>query len=234
VCGASSQQKEAFGTIKTLENTLRGDFQTIFGENQGILNMLEGSLAPQVRGGPGAYGFSASEDAARRGQATEQIAQAGSQAANAVRSAVASRGGGNTFLPSGSQEAIDAALAQDTAVKQAEAQLGITEQGYETGRENYFKSLALAGALPGELENPATRAGYVALGGAEAQEKGAEAITQANQAWMAPVAGMLGAVGGAAIGRFGGGGGGIPNPSINDLQDLGMVSPLPSFSSGNP
>ncbi len=196
--------------------------------------MLEGSLAPQVRGGPGAYGFSASEDAARRGQATEQIAQAGSQAANAVRSAVASRGGGNTFLPSGSQEAIDAALAQDTAVKQAEAQLGITEQGYETGRENYFKSLALAGALPGELENPATRAGYVALGGAEAQEKGAEAITQANQAWMAPVAGMLGAVGGAAIGRFGGGGGGIPNPSINDLQDLGMVSPLPSFSSGNP
>ena len=87
-------------------------------------------------------------------------------------------------------------------ILQAEAQMGITEQGYEVGRENYFKSIALAGALPGELENPATQAGDVALGGAKAQEQGAEAITQANNAWVGPVAGMLGAVGGAAIGRI--------------------------------
>jgi len=125
-------------------------------------------------------------------------------------------------------------LAQDTAVKQAEAQMGITEQGYEVGRENYFKSVALAGALPGELENPATSAGNAALGGAEAQEKSAEDITQANNAWVGPVAGMLGSLGKAAIGVAGSGGAGsIPNPSMNDLQNLGMVSPLPSFS-GNP
>ena len=202
MCGASKEQKESYGNVKSLGNMLRGAFQTIFAKNQGILDHLEASLDPQVRGGASAYGYSASEDAAKRGQATEQIAQAGTQAANVVRSAAASRGGGNTFLPSGSQEAIDATLAQDTAVKQAEAQMGITEQGYEVGRENYYKSVALAGALPGELENPATQAGDVALGGAKAQEQGAEAITQANNAWMAPVAGMLGAVGGAAIGRI--------------------------------
>src|SRR5258708_7166438 len=107
MCGASSQQKQAYGNISSLDSMLRSDFSTIFGENQGILKMLEGSLAPQVQGGPNAYGYSASEDAARRGQATESIAAAGSQAANAVRSAAASRGGGNTYIPSGSQEAID-------------------------------------------------------------------------------------------------------------------------------
>lgn len=233
MCGASSQQKQAYGNITSLANTLRTDFQTIFGENQGILSQLESSLAPTVRGGPDAYGYSAAEDAAKRGQATEALAQAGSQASNVVRSAAASRGGGNTFLPSGSQEAIDATLAQDTAVKQAEAQMGITEQGYETGRENYFKSIALAGGLPGELENPSTSAGSVALGGANAEMSAANDITQANNAWVAPVAGLLGSVGKAAIGLGvgGGGGGGVPNPSTNDLQNLGMVSPLPSFNS---
>src|SRR5260370_3723237 len=102
MCGASSQQKDAYGNITSLENMLRGDFSTIFGENQGILKNLEASLNPSIQGGPNAYGFSTGEDAARRSQATEQIAAAGSQAANAVRSGAASRGGGNMLLPSGS------------------------------------------------------------------------------------------------------------------------------------
>src|SRR5204862_1344023 len=121
-----------------------------------------------------------------------------------VRSSMASMGGGNITLPSGSQDAINAMLAQGSAEKQAESQMAITQQGYETGRENYFKSVELAGALPGELENPATAAGGAALSGAEAQEKGANDITAANNAWMAPVAGMLGSLGGAALGGIGG------------------------------
>lgn len=203
MCGASKELKQAYGGVKNLAGILRDDFRTIFGKNQKILDQVEGSLAPQVRGGVNQYGFSNAEDAARRGQATETISAAGAQASNAVRSAMASRGGGNTFTPSGSQEAIDATLAQDTAVKQAEAQMGITEQGYEVGRENFYKSVALAGALPGELENPSIQAGNSALSGAEAEVSAANDITQANNAWIAPVAGMLGAVGGAALGPGG-------------------------------
>src|SRR5438094_4580340 len=225
MCGASKQQKDAFGNEVSLENTLRGDFQTIFAGNQNILSMLEGSLAPAVSGGSSQYGFSAGEDAARRGQSTESISQAGTQAANVVRSAAASRGGGNTFIPSGSQDEIDAALAQNTATKQAEAQMGITEQGYETGRENYYKSVALAGAAPGELENPATSAGHLALGGATAEEQGANDITQANNAWMAPVAGMLGAVGGAAIGR-------IPTGGATHFAQQMPYNPAPTEGQG--
>lgn len=208
MCGASGQQKQAYGDIASLANTLRSNFQTIFAGNMNILNNLESSLAPTVAGGVGQYGFTGAEDAAKRTQATEQIAQAGAQASNLVRGSLAAQGGGNTFLPSGSEAAIESSLAQNTAVKQAQAQLGITEQGYETGRENYFQSVGLAGGLPGELENPATSAGNAALGGAQAQMEGANAITQANNAWVAPVAGMIGAVGSAALGipSLGGGG----------------------------
>jgi len=194
MCGVSGIEKQAFSSLTSVENTLRQNFQTIFGKNQKILDMLEGALAPQIQGGPSQYGNTPAADAAKRGRATESISAAGTQAANAVRSAAASRGGGNTFTPSGSQEAIDASLAQDTAVKQAEAQMGITEQGYETGRENCYKSLGLAGAFPAELENQATAAGSAALGGAEAQLKGAQFITDTSNAWVGPVAGALGSL----------------------------------------
>ena len=64
MCGASKEQKEGYGNVKSLGNMLRGAFQTIFAKNQGILDHLEASLDPQVRGGPSAYGFSAGEDGA--------------------------------------------------------------------------------------------------------------------------------------------------------------------------
>lgn len=201
MCGASGQQKQAYSNIKSISDSLRGAFQTIFAGNMNILNNLESSLAPSIRGGPSGYGFSPNEDAARRTQATEQIAQSGAQATNAVRSSLAAQGGGNTFLPSGSEAAINAGLAQNTAQEQAQAQIGITQQGYETGRENYFQSVGLAGALPGQLENPAISAGDAAVGGGKAQEQAASDIAQANNAWIAPVAGMIGAVGGAALGK---------------------------------
>jgi hypothetical protein len=193
MCGASGIENKAFQNEVNIESILRNDFTAIFGKNTGILDMLEGSLAPQVQGGPGQYGFTPAEDAARRGQATEQLAQAGTEAANAVRSSMAAQGGGNTLLPSGSQAAIDAALAQQTATRQAEAQMGITQQGYDVGRENYYQSLALAGRLPGELENPATTLADPMLKGAGMQMQGAQEITQANNAWIAPVAGLVGA-----------------------------------------
>lgn len=203
MCGPSKELKQAYSSALSLSTALQSDFKQIFAGNMNILNALESSLAPTIAGGPGQFGFTPAETAAKRSMATEQLAAAGSQASNAVRGALASEGGGNAFLPSGSQAAIESGLAQEQAYKQAEAQMGITEKGYDVGRQNYFTAIQEAGALPGELENPATNAGNVALGGVKEQEQAGEDITQARNAWIAPVAGMLGAIGGAALGPAG-------------------------------
>jgi len=151
-----------------------------------------------VNAGANQYGFSQGEDAAMRTQATEQNAAAGRNASNATRSALASVGGGNTLLPNGSSAAINAGLAEDQAQKQAESQLAITQKGYDVGRQNFFGAEQALAAAPGELEAPISQAGSVASGAASNEMEGGTAITQANQAWVAPVAGMIGAIGGAA------------------------------------
>lgn len=202
MCGASGQQKAAQANEVKVSDLLRTDMQLVFGKNQNLLDTLTKSLSPTVQAGPNQYGYAPGQDAAMRTQAKEQLAAAGQQATNATRNAVAAQGGMN--LPSGSEEAIEAGLAQSQANQQAIAQLGITQQGYEAGRQNYFQSVSDMASAPGQLENPATQAGVAASGAAGQQMQGATDITNANNAWMAPVGGMIGAVGGAALGNLGG------------------------------
>jgi hypothetical protein len=102
-------------------------------------------------------------------------------------------------LPSGSEAAIESGLAENEAQQQSAAQLGITEQGYEVGRQNYFQSVSDLASAPGALENPATQAGTAATGAASSQMQGATDIANADQAWMAPVGGMIGGAAGLAL-----------------------------------
>ena len=192
-CGASSQEKSAFANEQKISNLLTANFQEFAGKNSAILDNMIKTLSPISENGPSQFGMSPAQEAAERTSTAENLAGAGAQAANAVRGALASRGGGTTYLPNGSEAAIEGTLAQDTAVKEALAQSRITERGYDLGRQNWeFATEGLMKA-PGELENPVNSAGSVATGGAEAEQKGAADITSANQAWMAPVAGIIGA-----------------------------------------
>ena len=196
-CGATGAQQAAQANLTKVADLLRTSFQTIFGTNQNILSTLVKSLTPTTQAGPNAYGYSPAEDAARRTQATEQIEAGGRNATNATRNAVAGAGGMN--LPSGSEAAVEAGLAQNQAYQEAGAQLGITEQGYEVGRENYFKSVSELAGAPGQLESPSTAAGNAATGAGSQQMQGANDIAAAQQAWEAPVAGIIGSVAKAAI-----------------------------------
>jgi hypothetical protein len=200
MCGPSKAMKMAAAQEQSTANLMTKDFQDIFGNNQNILASITGALEPVVKAGPSQYGFSAGEDAALRTQALDTNAAASQQTSNAVRSAMAARGGGNVYLPTGSEAVIEGQLAQTAAQKQADAQLGITERGYETGRQNFFGAEgALAGA-PGELEAPITSAGNSALSGQQGAYQAADQINQANNAWVAPVAGAIGAIAGGPIG----------------------------------
>lgn len=192
MCGASSELKSAYETAKGTASTLMSDFNKVFSGNQNILSGLEGSLTPIVGAGVGQYGFTPTEDTAMRTQAKEEIAAAGRQASNKVGEQVASMGGGNIDLPSGSKAAIQGSLAEDQAMKQAEAQLGITQKGYDVGRSNYWNATKEAASAPGELENPATMMeGQLVSANKEAAGLG-EKVTAANRAWEKPVMGAIG------------------------------------------
>lgn len=204
-CGASGQEKAAYGNEQKLSQLLTTQFQQFAGENESILGELTHSLSPIQAAGPGQFGFTPEETAALRTDTAEQLNAANAQTANAVRSAVASRGGGTTYLPSGSEDSILGALAQNSAVKEAEAQSAITAKGYDVGRSNWeFATEGLMKA-PGALENPITGAGEAALGGAQAEEKGAQDITAASQAWMQPVGAIIGGVAGGLLPKIPGG-----------------------------
>jgi hypothetical protein len=219
MCGATSGQTAAAANEVKVSDLLRTDMQLVFGKNQNLLDTLTKALSPQVQAGPNQYGFAPGQDAAMRTQATEQIGQAGANATNATRNAVAGQGGMN--LPSGSEAAIESELAQTQANQEASAQLGITEKGYEAGRQNYFQSVKDLAGAPGELEAPATSAGNAAIGGASQQMQGADSIAAANQAWMAPLGGLVGAVGGKALGA-----------SLGSTNPLAPAGSIPAATDG--
>lgn len=218
MCKASKEEKESFGNLQKISGEMTSMFQKFAGDNSAILKSITGALTPITTAGPSQFGLSPAEEAAERTMTAEQMSQAGAEAANAVRGALASKGGGSTLLPSGSEAAIIGTLAQDSAVKEALAQAGITQRGYDIGRENWKFATEDLGRAPGELESPVTQSGEAAVGAGKEQFAAGQAITQANQAWMAPVAGLVGAGITAATGiprpkPSGGGGGGGDNLS---------------------
>ena len=215
LCGASGGQKAAFKqaqktsqSLSNLSELMASDAQLIFGKDQHILDSIMGALEPVVDKGANQYGFSSAEDAALRTQATANLAAAGRNTTNAVRSAVAANGGMN--LPSGSEAAIEGSLAENEAQKQADAQLQITKEGYQTGRQNFFAAEGAAASAPGALENPAIAAsnaavgaGNAAMGAAQENIQDQTQLNDLNNAWVAPVTGAIGGAAKVAGGMLG-------------------------------
>jgi len=191
-CGATGAEKAQQTNENNVATMMSQDAQTIFGENQNILQGLQTSISPVVAAGPSQYGFSAPEDAAMRTQATQNITAAGTNASNAVRSAAASEGGGNAYLPSGSQEAVDAGLAENQAFQQSSAQLGVTNAGYAQGNKDYEQAVGQEAEAPAALENPATNAGAEASKAAGTAFEGTQQLQQIQNAWEGPVGGIIG------------------------------------------
>ena len=199
MCGASGDQKTAFANEQKISGLLTSTFQDFAGKNSAMLDELTKSLTPIQAHGPSQFGMSPAEEAAERSSAAENLSAAGQQAANATRAALASRGGGMSYLPSGSEASILGGLAQDTAVKEALAQSGITQRGYDIGRQNWEYATEGLEKAPEAFEAPVISAGNAATGSAGQAMQGANEITQANQAWMAPVAGIIGSVAGGMV-----------------------------------
>lgn len=201
MCGATQSQKDAEAAQAKLANEMSKDYAITFGQNQEILASLRSALQPIIAAGPNQQGFAPAELSALRTEATDLNARGAQNAEVAASAKAATAGGGNAAIPSGAQEQIGAMVNESAAQSLANQQLTITGEDYATGRQNFFAAEGALAGQAGQLENPATAAGSAASGANTEWMNAATQIQQANDAWMAPLGGMIGSLGGAALGN---------------------------------
>lgn len=199
--GASKQETEINKAQTAFYDTLRKDYEQQFAKQGAIISAIDAVAAPIMKAGPGQYGYSTAEDTALRTQASEGTAQQYQNVKKALSSQVAAEGGGNEFLPSGAKVELDANIDTAAAESESEKQLGITQKGYDIGRQNYTQASEMEASAAG-LTNPLGYAGSAESAGNEAFT-GAKDIAQQNDA--ASPWGVIGGIVGGGLSAFSGG-----------------------------
>jgi len=167
------------------------------------LSSLTKAFTPILAAGPGQEGFSAQELSTLRNQVSQGTANDYAQAITGVKQQLASRGGGDTFLPSGADAQILTQVATAAAQEKANQDLGITREDYAVGRQNWLTASNVLGSTAG-LYNPTGFAGSANTAGNDAFGSATE-INKENQAgspWGA-IGGILGGVAGSFLGPIG-------------------------------
>lgn len=215
--GASSEEKSIFNMQRSAYTTLMDQAQQIFGASSKIFSDLTSAFEPILAAGKDQEGFSVPEKAALQSRAITQTGQAYKHAQQAAGERIAAAGGGQAVLPAGSTAALQARIASEGAGATAEQLSDIDLKSKELGRQNWLAAGQVLGGAPGVF-NPATgAAGAATQAGGAAAESG-RSITQANNSWMNMVGGILGGIGGAAIGGLTGG----ASTSMGGLSPSGM------------
>lgn len=217
--GASSDQKALEKSQAGFYEALKAQQSAAFGQQQALFSAIRNVYDPIIAAGPNQYGFAGAEDRALRTQATEGTAAGYRAAEKATSEALAARGGGNTFLPSGAEADIHARVAGAAAGQESEQQLGITKAGYDVGRQAFDKATGVEmGVATGY--NPLGYAGAATGAGSSAFNMATE-IQKANAA--ASPWGTIGGIVGGALGSFAG------NPAIGGfLGNAGSANKGPS------
>jgi hypothetical protein len=223
-CGPSPEEETISGEQSSLASTLRGNYNTVFGEQQQTMDQLNSTLNKISTGDTG-LGFSAAEDAARQSQI---INQGAANARNATQAAE-DFSAGKTFNGSTDSSGLArtggiAQQVRETAQSQADTNTAnqltkLTAANYDQGRANVDRTAAGLATLA-QIQNPNPVAGAA---GSELNSAfgSADKINQENNAVEADIAGAV--TGAAKTGlSFASGG----------LSNLGPGSGVGDFFSG--
>jgi hypothetical protein len=194
-CGPSGGEKAIAGEQSALFSQLTAQSQAVFGAGSQVFNQLMGTFSPLVAAGPGQYGFSAAEDAAMRSAAITGIGQGVKNAQQVAAEQAAAKGG---IIPSGAQAAQQAQIATAGGIATGQAETGITEAGYQQGRQNWATAVQGELGLPGVF-SPATSAGSAASGAGQAAFGSQQQMAAQSDQWVGALGGVLGSLGGAAV-----------------------------------
>jgi hypothetical protein len=198
--GPSAQQTQESANSQSFANSLQSAWGTNFGAESSILGNLTNELTPIEEAGPNQEGFSAGEKANITSSAISNNATAYKNASAVVGEGRAGAGG-NTFAPSGADTAVQAGLASNASQALSTQENQIEQADYATGRQNWQTATEDLDQVAG-LYNPNATAGAATSAGGQAYSEANENNEQ-TQAWEGDVAGLVGGLGGAAIGAYG-------------------------------
>lgn len=222
--GASKTDKQLAQNESQFTNQLQSNYTSQFQGQKAILGQLSAAFEPIVAKGPSQYGFAPAEDSALRTQATEGTAQQYQNAKQATGEALASAGGGNSVLPTGTAAGLQANNAVAAAGQESQQLLGITNAGYQQGNQNFNNAAAGLSGVASQMQplgyaGAATSASGQAFSEADTVNQEEQAAKQQMWSTIGGIAGagasfipgvggaVLGKVIGGATGSIGGGGG---------------------------
>jgi len=199
MCGATEEQKDIGADQKQMYDTLNKNYATAFGEFKELQTALTSAFMPILAAGPSQTGFSPTQETTLRTQNAEGVAQDYAQAQKATAQMLASRGGGDTLLPSSISANMLAGNTNAAAATRASNDLAITNANYEQGYKNWQTA---AGMLSGTASAWIPNAyGSTSISGGTAASDTANQIAMANNSIWNSVIGAAGAIGGAALGN---------------------------------
>lgn len=196
--GASGTEKQLSQQQSQFASTLMSNYQTQFAGQSAILGQLKSAFAPIVSQGINQYGFTPQEDSALRTQATEGTAKQYQNAKQATGEGLASVGGGNTVLPTGTAAGLQANNAVAAAGQESNQLLNITNEGYDQGRQNFLSAASGLSGVASQM-SPTSYAG-LATGANTAGFNEANTVNQQEQAEKEQIGATIGGLAGGAFG----------------------------------
>lgn len=157
MCGPSSAMKQLNASVQDFSRQVKSEAGDIFKDASSVFHNIMDSVEGIVKGGPSQYGYSAEEQSAKTAAAVNAGAAEARNLKGAAASSVAAIGGGNTVAPAGTTQEIVLSADQKAAADTATAENQIVQEGYEVGRDNFFKGLAAEEKAP-EVFNASTEA----------------------------------------------------------------------------
>ena len=189
MCGATGAEKTAQQQEASIAGNLNSNFGNVFGMNSSIGKSLNAAMTPIVNAGLNQQGFSPAVTAAETANIQDTGAANAANTANVVNEKMAQTGEANPAAVAG----VDAAVTQRAQQQTAEQQNQFNVENAEKGEQNFFDASQKLPGEEAELEGATTGAGTAAENAENTAMGGAQDIEQANTAWMAPVAGIIGA-----------------------------------------
>lgn len=191
MCGSTTMQNNLAQSESNFYSQMTNQYQQEFGQNQAIMQELQSSLLPTVEAGPNQMGFSSQELADLNSTAVTGAANAYNQESQALNEGEAAKGG-NEFVPSGAQEALQGQLTSSAENNLSNNILGIQQAGYDQGNKNYNAAIGALSGVPKAIEDPLSGLARSTTGASDSANTEANAVQQANDSWMGAVGGLLG------------------------------------------
>lgn len=196
--GPSKQQTQTYDEQNAFYQQLNQEYSQVFGQQQSVLKQLQANLQPIINAGPTQQAFSKQQIASLNTMAQDQVATNYQHAIQGVQNQFSNQSG--AFVPSGVEQNLAGQVASSAAQQLSTEQNQILQNGFQLGNQDYESAV---GALSGvaNMYNPNGTAGAANNAGSEVGSTANE-ITNSNNSWMNLVGGVLGGVGGAAVGKI--------------------------------